>query len=189
MMPIGPTPQLKSGLFGRTSKPAPVAGGPAPSPPARGPKGLRIEHRIGVQAPAEVIWEVITDLDSWKDWNPLYPRAAGAIRIGSQLDLTVALPGKTPQDIAVVVEDWVPNEQLHWRGRAMGGLVKSLRYLEIVKLAEESCIVENGGIFGGLLGPRKVKPVGRAVYRGLMAMNEALKDRAEALWRERKVQE
>ena len=48
---------------------------------------LKIEHRIGVQAPPDVIWESLADLSTWADWNPLYPNAAGQIRIGETLDL------------------------------------------------------------------------------------------------------
>jgi hypothetical protein len=184
-MPIGPTPQLKAGLFGRGGgMPAASPGKPAgPAPKPTGPKGLRIEHRIGIQAPAEVIWEVIRDLAAWSEWNPIYPRAAGEIRIGSTLDLVVALPGQPERSLQPVVLDWVPNEQLHWRLSMMGGFVRTIRYLEIEQLAEESCIVSNGEIFGGLMGPSVGRQVGRSVYRGFLAMNEALKDRAEGLHR------
>ena len=65
----------------------------------------------------------------------------------------------------------------------MGGLVKTTRYIEIEPLAEASCIVSNGEIFGGLLGPSAGRPVARSVYRGFQAMNEALKDRAEVLYK------
>ena len=185
-MPIAPQPQLKAGLFGRgggapMGQPGKAAG--APPPKASGPKGLRIEHRIGIQAPAEVIWDVIHELSQWAAWNPIYPKAAGEIHIGATLDMTVALPGQPAREIQPVVLDWVPNEQLHWRLSLMGGLVRTTRYLEIEPLAEASCIVSNGEIFGGLLGPSAGKQVGRSVYRGFLAMNEALKDRAEALYR------
>ena len=183
-MPIAPTPQLKAGLFGRGGGPGPVAPGqPKEAPKASGPKGLRIEHRVGVQAPAEVIWGVLSDLERWGQWNPLYPKAAGQVRIGETLNLTLALPSQPQRTIQPVVLDWVPNEQLHWRLSAMGGLIKTVRYLEIEQLAEASCIVSNGEIFGGLLGPQTGKQIGRSVYRGFQAMNEALKARAEALYR------
>ena len=176
-MPMAPSPQLKAGLFARTvggpKKEAPTG---LPKPP--GPKGVGVEHRIGVQASAETIWDVLYDLDHWKDWNPLYPRAAGTIRIGQPLSLTLAVPGQPPREIAPVVLEWVPNEQLHWKLSLMGGLVKSTRYIEIEQLAETSCIVANGEIFGGFMGPSVAKQLGRAVHRGFREMNEALKARA-----------
>jgi hypothetical protein len=181
-MPIAPSPQLKAGLFARgggaPKGPKTVTGAPPPKPPS----GVRIEHRVGIQAPAEVIWEVIADLDAWHAWNPLYPKASGQIRIGGVLELTLALPGQSPQQIRPTVLEWVPNEQLHWRLTMLGGLVKTTRFFEIESLAEASCIVSNGELFAGLMGPSIAKRMGRAVYRAFVDMDEALKTRAEALW-------
>lgn len=186
-MPMRNVPQLKAGPFGSSGGPRlgpkPSGGGPLPAPKA--PAGLRIEHRIGVQAPAEVVWEVISDLGAWEQWSKLYPRASGDIHIGSVLDITLALPGQAPRQIQPTVLEWVPNEQLHWRLTLLGGLVKTTRFFEIETLAEASCIVSNGEIIGGLIGPRVGKRVGRTIYRAFVEMNEALKARAEALWRAR----
>ncbi|MBS0361599.1 MAG: SRPBCC domain-containing protein [Proteobacteria bacterium] len=145
-----------------------------------------MEHRVGIQAPAEVIWEVLSDLSSWHEWCELYPKASGEIRIGATLDLTLALPGRPPQEIHPMVLEWVPNEQLHWRLSMLGGLVKATRFFEIEALAEESCIVNNGELIAGLLGPRLGKRMAGTIYRAFMAMDDALKRRAETIWLTRK---
>jgi hypothetical protein len=182
-MPIPPPPPLKAGLFARTAGAGKPKDGGAAAPKASGPRGFRIEHRIGIQAPAEAIWEALYDLERWSEWNPLYPKASGTIRIGQQLNLTLALPGQPQREIQPTVLEWVPNEQLHWRLSMAGGLVKTVRYIEIEQLAEESCIVSSGEIFGGWMGPSLARRMGRAVHRGFVQMNEALKARAEAAWR------
>lgn len=182
MTPFTPPPPLKASLFARGPGPAKPKGAPAP----KGPSGVRIEDRIGIQAPAETIWDLIYNLRGWKTWNPLYPDAAGEIRIGQALDLTLALPGQPPRQIQPVVLEWVPNEQLHWRLSMMGGLVKTVRYLEIEEVAPGSCIVSNGEIIGGLMGPPGARRMGRSIRQGFRAMNEALKRAAEAEWRGRR---
>ena len=151
-------------------------------PPPKGPRGFRVEHRIGVQAPAEVIWEIVHDLSRWNEWNPTYPQAAGDIRIGNVLALTLVLPGQPNQELKAKVLDWVPNEQLHWQLSLIGGLIKTLRYIEISPVSDTGCIVDNGEIFGGLMGPSLGRRMGRTVRRGFESMNEALKTRAEAEW-------
>jgi hypothetical protein len=183
-MPIAQPPQLKAGLFARGtgSLQPPKKKTATNTPPPPGPKGVPIEHRIGIQAPAEVIWGLVYDLASWASWNPTYPKASGDIHIGSTLVMTLALPGQSPQQIRPVVLEWVPNEQLHWRLSMMGGLVKTTRYIEIEQLAEASCIVANGEIIGGIMGSTAVRRVGGSIRRGFTAMNEALKARAEAQW-------
>lgn len=153
------------------------------TPAPAGPSGVRVEHRIGVQAPAETIWEILYDLERWHEWNPLYPLAHGVIRIGSQLDLTLALEGEPPQQIKPVILEWVPNDQIHWRLKMLGGLVSTTRFLELEQLDTASTIFSNGELIGGLLGPTVARRMGRKIYRGFQAMNEALKARAEDAWR------
>lgn len=187
-MPVPPPLNLKAGPFGTNGSITRL--GPKPMkmglPPPKPPKGLRIEHRVGIQAPAEVIWEALSDLAAWDEWNPLYKHASGEIRIGAELQMTLALPGRNPEVIKPTVLEWVPNEQLHWRLTMIGGLVRTIRFFEIEALATQGCIVSNGEIIGGLLGPRRAKPMGRTIYRAFVEMNEALKTRAESLWAARK---
>src|SRR5258708_37440082 len=95
-MPIAPPPPLKSGLFGRGGAPKAPKATPTGAPPPKPPPGVRIEHRIGIQAPAEVIWEVISDLKSWEQWNTLYPKASGLIRIGGALQQTRLAAAQQP---------------------------------------------------------------------------------------------
>jgi hypothetical protein len=144
---------------------------------------VKIEHRIGVQAPAEAIWAVISEIDRWPSWNPLYPKAEGKLRIGGPLTLELALPDRKPQTIRPVIVDWIPNEQIHWRLTALAGLVKATRFLEIEKLTETGCIFSNGELFDGPLASMAVRSLGGAARRGFAAMGEAVKARAEAAWR------
>jgi len=148
-----------------------------------GGSGAKIEHRVGIQAPVETVWSLVHDLSSWEGWNPLYVKAEGEIRIGSVLTVEMVLPDEAPTTLRPTVLEWVPHEQLHWRLRMLGGLISTTRYIEIEKLEEASCIVSNGEIFGGLLGPNIAKRLGRKVWRGFEAMDLALKDAAEAKWR------
>ncbi len=140
---------------------------------------VTIEHRIGIQAPPEAIWEVLADVANWRAWNPLYPRAEGVVRIGAQLDLDLALPGRKLQSIRPVILDWIPNEQIHWRLTALGGMVRTIRFLEIEKLTESGSIFANGEVFDGLLGPTAVRSLRGSVRSGFAAMSEALKARVE----------
>lgn len=143
---------------------------------------VKIEHRIGVRAPAHVIWDAISDLGAWKDWNPLYPRANGVLRIGAQLDLDLAIPGQKRRTIRPVILDWVPNDQIHWRLSILGGLIQSTRYIEIEALTETGCIFSNGELFRGRIAPLALRRMAKDIRRGFAAMGEAVKARAEAAY-------
>ena len=136
---------------------------------------VKIEHRIGIQAPAEAIWSVISDIEGWSRWNPLYPKASGALSIGGQLTLELAVPGQARRTIRPVILDWVPNDQIHWRLSMLGGLVRTVRYIEIEILGESNCIFSNGEVFAGPLGPLIARRLGGAVKRGFTEMGEAVK--------------
>ena len=143
---------------------------------------FRIEHRLGIQAPAEVVWQVISDLPGWADWNPLYTRAEGQLRIGERLTLTEQLAGQDPQVITPTVVDWVPDAQILWQ--MSHGMLRRFRYLEIDKLTDEGSIFSNGEDWWGLPARFIARDRRRAIRRAFEAMNEAVRDRAHALWRE-----
>ena len=141
-----------------------------------------VEHRIGVQAPAELVWEIVSDFSTWSDWNPIHPQAEGQLKIGTPLTVHHALPGEPVRVLQPVVQDWVPYEQLHWRSSRLGGFVTAIRYIEIENMGPGSSTFSNGELFVGLL----VRWVSRDERRKLKAayaqMGEALRDHAEALW-------
>ncbi len=174
-MALGPKTQNNMFTPGKGLKFKPAA--------SAGPPGVRVEHRIGIQAPAETIWEILYDVERWHEWNPLYTKAEGVVRTGGQLTLTLALEDEAPRVIQPVVYEWVPNDQIHWRLKMLGGLVSNIRFLELEKLDTASTIFSNGELIGGLLGPTVARRMGRKIYRGFQAMSEALKARAEAQWR------
>ena len=144
---------------------------------------LKIEHRIGVLTPAAPIWEMISDINGWGAWNPLYPQAKGEVKFGAKLDLTVAIPGEPPREIHPTLQDWTPDEQLIWTLSMLGGLIRSTRYIEIETLENGNCIFSNGEIFEGrllwLIGKKRQK----AIKRGFTAFGETVRDRAEAAWK------
>jgi hypothetical protein len=142
---------------------------------------IRIEHRIGIAAPAEVIWEVLGDIAAWPQWNPSYPSVEGELKIGAPLELVERI-GDQDRRVSARVEDWVPDSQILWRAKALGGWVKRLRYHEIEVLAETSCIFSNGEIWDGRYAGYAMKGGRRAYYNAYEALGEALKARVEEVW-------
>lgn len=145
---------------------------------------LQTEHRIGVAAPPEIVWDILSDLDGWTAWNPLYPRAEGRLLINAKLSLDMQLPGEPRTPVQGQVIDWVPNNQIHWREKRL--LVETTRYLEIEKLTDIGCIFSNGVVSKGLgvRYPSKKRIV--KLREGFRTMGEALKARAEAAYAARR---
>jgi len=147
---------------------------------------VKLERRIGIQAPDEIVWEILSDIPGWGSWTGIYPKARGEIRIGNRWTVELALPGEPPRTINPVILDWAPYDHIHWRLDLLRGWARTVRYLEIEKMGEENVIFSNGEIFDGTFGPFIARRLRRKLLDGFEAMNEELKARSEALWAARK---
>lgn len=154
----------------------PVKKKTAPAPP------LKVESRIGIRTPAEVAWEVLRDIDTWGEWSQIYPQAAGQIKIGAPLTLTLALPGEAHREIAPKIIDWVPQEQIMWGDIIWRGWGSSVRYFELEEVTKTACFFSNGELFYNRISKWYGKQHRRAMRQGFEAMSEALKAKCEALW-------
>lgn len=152
------------------------------------PRGVVIEHCVDIAAPAEVVWELVSDLQGWRQWNPLYRQVTGTLEVGETLTMTLTIPGMNSYTMRPQVVAVMANELVHYQGTAMGGLVRGTRRIEIRETGAESCIVSNREIMGGLLGPLVARAAGTRVRMGLELMGEALKRVAEARWHGRSAQ-
>jgi hypothetical protein len=144
-----------------------------------GPMQYKLEHRIGVPASSSLIWNVLSDLGRWPEWNPIYPEIEGLLRIALKMRIKETFPGAPPRIITPIVVDWVPNSQILWLVKEAGGLVKRIRYIEIEILNDEdkNCIVSNGEVYDGLLGPTVGKRNRRVLKAGFQALGEAVVER------------
>ncbi len=138
----------------------------------------RIEKRIGVNAPSDRIWEILSDLENWHSWNPYETGIKGALAFGAGISLTEALPGMAERQVQARLGDWQPYAQLVWAEKR-GFMFNAIRYYEIEELEAGACIVANGVIFSGLRGELfhdKHRKIIRPAYDDIA---EALKRAAE----------
>lgn len=140
---------------------------------------MKIEHRIGLTVSAETVWEAIADIEAWPEWNPLYKRVQGKLRIGERLLIEATYPGRAAMTLQPTIVDWVPNDQIHWRESLMGGLASAYRFIEIEKMGENGCIFSNGEAYRGWLGPRVLRARRRWLRAGFEAMGEAVRARVQ----------
>ena len=138
----------------------------------------RIEKRVGVNAPSDRIWEILSDLENWHAWNPYETSLTGTLAFGSSISLTEALPGMAERQVQARLGDWQPYSQLVWVEKR-GFMFNAIRYYEIEELERGNCIVSNGVIFSGLRGELfhdKHRKIIRPAYEDIA---EALKRAAE----------
>lgn len=139
-----------------------------------------ITTRIRINAPAMKVWEVLSKVEDYPDWNPFIRSVQGRLNPGEVLRIKIR-PRKgreihfTPRVIEVD-----PGKKLAWLGNLfISGLLDGKHEFTI-------CETENGEVdfihreqFRGILVPILWQSIERDTQKGFEEMNRALKIRAE----------
>ena len=76
-----------------------------------------ITTHLLLDATVDRVWQTLTDLAGYRQWNPFITAAAGTIKVGERLDLTIQPPGSR----AMAFTPWVTAVEQHhyieWLGR------------------------------------------------------------------------
>jgi hypothetical protein len=133
-----------------------------------------------IPAPVEVLWEALTDLPRYREWNPFITAIEGDLHPGAELRATFALPGRKPRTFTPTVTAVEPEQRISWLGRLwLPGLVDAAHSLEITIGASGPVFVHRED-FRGLLVPALGGLV-RDTHAAFAAMNAALVQRVAEL--------
>lgn len=138
---------------------------------------------IVIGAPSAIVWRALTDFHRYGEWNPLLPQITGELRVGAKLAVRLAVPGKPPITVRPTITTLEPERRLIWRGFALApGFFDGEHGFELTPSEDgRECRLTHAERFEGVLVP-VVGPLILASTRlGFIAMNEALRARAEAM--------
>lgn len=136
--------------------------------------------RVEIEASAERVWAILTDLDAYPEWNPFTPRIETNFVIGDPIVLHVSFDGAKPRRQVEVLRRWAPGEQLCW-GMNMGPawFFRAERVQRVELLADDRCRYVSEDAFAGVFSPVVELSFGAKVQRGFDALGAALRRRAE----------
>jgi hypothetical protein len=136
---------------------------------------IRTEREIA--APIAVVWDELTDLSSYREWNPHVVDAGGTLGEGERIEIRVSQGGGRARKIPVRVTRFDPPRTLSWRGRVLAPSVfEGEHTFELHELADDRTRLVNREAVTGVLVPFVVADEAERDYE---AMNEALAARAE----------
>ncbi len=139
-----------------------------------------ITTEIEIKARPPHVWEILTDFDAYPSWNPFISRIIGELRVGSRLDVTMTQPGGKPARFTPKVLRVRPNRELRWKGKLfVGGLFDGEHIFTIEPAGGSSVLFVQRERFRGILVPFLRKMLETKTRNGFLAMNKALKARAE----------
>jgi hypothetical protein len=134
-----------------------------------------------IDAPPEVVWRVLTDLDGYGSWNPYYPRAEGNLAEGASVTLHAVLPGGRTGVGRVRIRTVRPQEELRWSSHLfLPGIMDADHRFRLVAAWSGRTRFEQDETLRGLLIPVGGSIVAQ-VRQGCEAMADALRARAEGI--------
>jgi len=134
---------------------------------------------IEIQAKPDKVWQVLTHLDRYPEWNPFITLAAGKPKVGEKVDITVRSGTK---DIVLhcVVVRVEPNKELCWKYHVISPFLFSGEHSFIIDQMEGDKVrFIDREIFNGLLVATQAKSIDSNSKLGFKAMDKALKIRVE----------
>ncbi len=140
--------------------------------------------RIRINAPADTVWEVLTDVEKYGEWNPFTPQVSTDFKIGSPACLLVRM-GPVQFRITEHICAFKKPCLIAW-GREFGTprLLSAVREQHLEPISESSCSYYNVDLLSGVLSPAVSALFGGYIRRGFRDAGEALKLRAETFYRE-----
>jgi hypothetical protein len=133
---------------------------------------------IQIAAPPMNVWAVLTDLSSYRDWNPLFREASGQVAAGNRIRLRSVHPANGRlMTVKPKITVAAPGAELRWTASLPG--IMSGEHSFVLAEADGGTRLTQSETFSGLLVPFSGKTLARA-EASFRELNEALKKRAEA---------
>jgi Polyketide cyclase / dehydrase and lipid transport len=143
---------------------------------------------VEIEAPASVVWEVLTDLANYSSWNPLCPVVMSTLELGAPVEMTLvdytSDGGTYPYTEYVCAV--IPERLLSWELRPTEDCADAARRDQVVeRLGEDRCRYYSTDAFLGENAHQIMTESGAWVKQAFDETAVALKQRSEGLHADR----
>ena len=140
----------------------------------------RIHYSLDIDAPPERVWEVITDLPRYGEWNPFVVACRSTLALGDPIEMRVKLFSAFAQPQRETILEHVPGKRLCYGLRPTPlGTLASRRCHEVWPLDAGRTRYGSRFELTGWLSPVVRALLSVQLTRGFRAMTEAIRLRAE----------
>ena len=141
----------------------------------------RVLSEIEIHAPPAQVWYVLTNFEEYAEWNPLIRHMVGQARAGAPFEMHLTPPGLGATRSKPRLVDFEDMRELRWQHRFfLPGMFDIDHDMTIAEVDGDRVLFRQEGRFTGVLVPVFGGRVA-AMRRGFVHMNDALKERSEAL--------
>lgn len=140
---------------------------------------MELRTEVEIDAPPERVWDVLTDFDAYREWNPFITEVRGNLEPGERLRVELSYADGRNTRFRSSVLAVKPGEELRWVAKFwFKGLFDSEHFFQLLALDDGRTRLVQGENFSGLfvkLAANTFTQTGR----GFVGMNAALKRRVE----------
>ena len=140
-----------------------------------------LHTEVEIAAPIDAVWETLTDLASYPDWNPFIVSAEGRVDVGERLTNRMQPPGGSAITFKPTVTVVEPAVTIEWLGRlGLPGIFDGRHRFDLAPSKSGGTLVTQSEQFDGILVRALRKSLETGTRAGFEAMNAALKARVES---------
>jgi hypothetical protein len=148
------------------------------------PEAVLRSEMIDIAAPAAVVWQILTDLDKYGEWNPFCVHCTSTLEMGAAVNMSLVdyvNPGRLMPNVEYVCA-FEPGKRLSWEMPWTEQWPYPARRDQIIEsLGPASCRYHSTEAFLGENGIHVMRFAGPWVERAFNDTARALKRRAESL--------
>jgi len=134
-----------------------------------------------IDAPLGLVWNAITNVRNYAEWNPLIRSASGEAVVGQEIEMLICPPGLMRRLARVEVLAVKPEQEFRWLGRwGLPGVLDGDHAFRLDPVGEKTRVLQVEYFSGVLARPLKRLLV-PSMTEGFELMNGALKSRCEEL--------
>lgn len=135
-----------------------------------------IKTSIKINATPEQVWNVFSDFESYKNWNPFISSLTGDVVKGKTIQ--VSIPGMNFKPEILAFEK---NKELRWKGKLLfKGVFDGEHYFQLEENKDGTTTFHHGENFSGFLVRFFKNKLMTETKSGFESMNLKLKERVES---------
>jgi hypothetical protein len=143
-------------------------------------KNTEIQTDIWIERPPADVWQILTATDEYRSWNPFIRLVRGELHPGSRIEVVIGPPDSTPMTFWPIVITVQREREIRWLGSVwIRGLFDGEHSFRLESDGKRTHLF-HAERFSGVLVGRLSNGILRETQCGFVAMNQALKQRAES---------